>query len=110
MVITMASYALQTPPRVAHAKPPGPIIATLVAVLHCRNGADHCFPSQTCLEDNFSFLTVCWMSPINFPPFHQVRVAGGMDPKVEHLMLYARSLDSGHCSVVIVTKEGPTTR
>ena len=24
MVITMASYALQTPPRVAHAKPPGP--------------------------------------------------------------------------------------
>ena len=22
--ITMASYALQTPPRVAHAKPPGP--------------------------------------------------------------------------------------
>ena len=25
MVITMASYALQTPPRVAHAKPPGPI-------------------------------------------------------------------------------------
>ena len=26
MVITMASYALQTPPRVAHAKPPGPIL------------------------------------------------------------------------------------
>ena len=25
MVITMASYALQTPPRVAHAKPPGPM-------------------------------------------------------------------------------------
>ena len=24
MVITMASYLLQTPPRVAHAKPPGP--------------------------------------------------------------------------------------
>ena len=24
LVITMASYALQTPPRVAHAKPPGP--------------------------------------------------------------------------------------
>ena len=24
MVITMASYALQTPPQVAHAKPPGP--------------------------------------------------------------------------------------
>ena len=24
MVITMASYALQTPPRVAQAKPPGP--------------------------------------------------------------------------------------
>ena len=24
MVITMASYALQTPPRVAHANPPGP--------------------------------------------------------------------------------------
>ena len=24
MVITMASYALQMPPRVAHAKPPGP--------------------------------------------------------------------------------------
>ena len=24
MVITMASYALQTPPRLAHAKPPGP--------------------------------------------------------------------------------------
>ena len=26
-VITMASYALKTPPRVAHAKPPGPISA-----------------------------------------------------------------------------------
>ena len=26
MVIAMASYALQTPPRVAHAKPPGPIV------------------------------------------------------------------------------------
>ena len=25
LVITMASYALQTPPQVAHAKPPGPI-------------------------------------------------------------------------------------
>ena len=24
LVITMASYTLQTPPRVAHAKPPGP--------------------------------------------------------------------------------------
>ena len=24
LVITMASYALRTPPRVAHAKPPGP--------------------------------------------------------------------------------------
>ena len=27
-VITMASYALQTPPRVAHAKPPWPIFLT----------------------------------------------------------------------------------
>ena len=26
MVITMASYTLQTPPRVAHSKPPGPIM------------------------------------------------------------------------------------
>ena len=25
MVITMASYALQTPPQVAHAEPPGPM-------------------------------------------------------------------------------------
>ena len=25
LVITMVSYALQTPPQVAHAKPPGPI-------------------------------------------------------------------------------------
>ena len=31
MGITMASYALQTPPRVAHAKPPGPIFSWLLA-------------------------------------------------------------------------------
>ena len=29
MVITMASYALETPPRVTHAKPPGPIVAEI---------------------------------------------------------------------------------
>ena len=27
LVITMANYALQTPPRVVHAKPPGPTIS-----------------------------------------------------------------------------------
>ena len=30
MVITMANYALLTPPRVAHAKPPGPKIVTIL--------------------------------------------------------------------------------
>ena len=36
LVITMASYALQTPPRVAHAKPPGPITFLALSTSCCH--------------------------------------------------------------------------
>ena len=57
---------------------------------------------------NLVFLTVCWMNPINLPPFHQVMVAGGMDPNVEHFIVYLLSLDRGHLSLVMLTEAGPT--
>ena len=38
LAITMASYALQTPPRVAHTKPPGPIffVQCLISAMFIR--------------------------------------------------------------------------
>ena len=57
---------------------------------------------------NMPSLIVCCSNPINFSSFHQVIVAGGMDPNVEHFIVYLLLLDRGHLSLVMLTEADST--
>ena len=66
------------------------------------------FPISKSLIELKMFLTSSVAFPMNFPLFHQVMMAGGLEPRLRHSMTAAREMEKGSEGSTMLTFNGST--